>query len=314
VDRLYLMGVFVAVAESESFAAAGRRLGMSPPAVTRAVSALETRLGVRLLTRSTRIVRITEAGARYLEDCRRIIADADEADESVAGSNATPRGNLSVTAPVLFGHLYVMPGIVEYLRRYPDVAVRALFLDRVVNLVEEGLEVAVRIGELPDSSLKALHVGHVRRVLCAAPGYLAARGTPLHPDQLTQHTIISASGVTPLIEWSFQNAGRPFQVRVQPRLVVTTNDGAIAAAAAGLGITRLLSYQLAPQLAAGALEIVLADFELPPLPVHVVHREGRQSSAKVRTFVDLLVARLRADPALAGNIAALTQCNARSSR
>ena len=297
-DRLHHMTVFVAVAEAESFAAAGRRLGMSPPAVTRAVSALEKRLGVRLLTRSTRLVRITEAGERYLEDCRRIIADADEADESVAGLNAAPRGHLSVTAPVLFGQLYVMPGIVEYLRRYPDVTARALFLDRVVNLVDEGLEVAVRIGDLPDSSLKAVRVGQVRRIVCAAPGYLAARGTPDHPEQLTQHTIISASGVTPSAEWRFQDAGRPLQVRLQPRLVVTTNDGAIAATAAGLGITRLLSYQLARQLAAGDLVTILSDFELPPLPVHVVHREGRQSSAKVRAFVDLLVARLRADPAL----------------
>ena len=297
-DRLHHMSVFVAVAEAESFAAAGRRLGMSPPAVTRAVSALEKRLGVRLLTRSTRLVRITEAGERYLDDCRRIIADADEADESVAGLNAAPRGHLSVTAPVLFGRLYVMPGIVEYLRRYPDVTARALFLDRVVNLVDEGLEVAVRIGDLPDSSLKAVRVGQVRRIVCAAPRYLAARGTPNHPEQLTHHTIISASGVTPSAEWRFQDAGRPLQVRLQPRLVVTTNDGAIAATAAGLGITRLLSYQLARQLAAGDLETILSDFELPPLPVHVVHREGRQSSAKVRAFVDLLVARLRADPAL----------------
>lgn len=297
-DRLHHMSVFVAVAEAESFAAAGRRLGMSPPAVTRAVSALEKRLGVRLLTRSTRLVRITEAGERYLEDCRRIIADADEADESVAGLNAAPRGHLSVTAPVLFGQLYVMRGIVEYLRRYTDVTARALFLDRVVNLVDEGLEVAVRIGDLPDSSLKAVRVGQVRRIVCAAPGYLAARGTPDHPEQLTQHTIISASGVTPSAEWRFQDAGRPLQVRLQPRLVVTTNDGAIAATLAGLGITRLLSYQLARQLGAGDLKRILSDFELPPLPVHVVHREGRQSSAKVRAFVDLLVARLRADPAL----------------
>jgi DNA-binding transcriptional LysR family regulator len=191
-----------------------------------------------------------------------------------------------------------MPSIVEYLRRYPDVTARALFLDRVVNLVDEGLEVAVRIGDLPDSSLKAVRVGQVRRIVCAAPGYLAARGTPDHPEQLTQHTIVSASGVTPSAEWRFQDAGRPLQVRLQPRLVVTTNDGAIAATTAGLGITRLLSYQLARQLAAGDLKRILSDFELPPLPVHVVHREGRQSSAKVRAFVDLLVARLRADPAL----------------
>ena len=177
-DRLHLMEVFVAVAEEEGFAAGARRLRMSPPAVTRAIAALEARLGVKLLNRTTRFVRVTEAGQRYLDDTRRIIGEVDEADEAAAGINAEPRGHLSVTAPVMFGSLYVTPGIVEFLERYPAAEVSAVFLDRIVNMLEEGIDVGVRIGELPDSSMKALRVGYVRRVLCAAPSYLERHGEP----------------------------------------------------------------------------------------------------------------------------------------
>ena len=172
-DRFQLMTVFVAVAEEESFAGGARRLSMSPPAVTRAIAMLETRLGIKLLTRTTRHVRATDAGLRYLDSARRILADAEEADEAAAGIHAAPRGQLAVTAPVLFGSMFVTPAIVGYLERYPDVTLNAVFLDRVVNLLEEGLDVGVRIGELPDSSMRAIPVGHVRRVVCAAPDYLA---------------------------------------------------------------------------------------------------------------------------------------------
>lgn len=177
-DRLHLMTVFVAVAEEESFAGGVRRLGMSPPAVTRAIAALEDRLGVKLLNRTTRFVRTTDAGQRYLDDSRRIIGEVGEAGEAAAGINAEPRGHLAITAPVLFGKLYVLPGILEFLQRYPAMEVSALFLDRVVNLLEEGLDVGVRIGELPDSSMKAIRVGSARRVTCASPGYLEKYGTP----------------------------------------------------------------------------------------------------------------------------------------
>ena len=177
-DRFHLMMVFVAVAEAEGFAVAARRLRMSPPAVTRAIAVLEERLGVRLLTRTTRLVRTTDAGARYLEDARRILLEADEADEAAAGVNATPRGHLAVTAPVLFGRIYVMPVITAYQMRYKETTVSALFIDRVVNLVEEGLDVGIRIGPLPDSSLRAIRVGQVRRVVCASPAYLKAYGSP----------------------------------------------------------------------------------------------------------------------------------------
>jgi len=297
-DRLHLMIVFVAVAETESFAAASRRLGLSPPAVTRAIAELEKRLGVKLFNRTTRFVRATEAGQRYLEDSRRIIGEIDDADEAAAGVNAAPRGHLAVTAPVLFGKMFVLPIIVEYLRRYPDMQMSALFLDRAVNLLEEGLDVGIRIGELPDSTMKATRVGSVRRVLCASPEYLTKHGTPDKPAALSTHSIIAANGVSPTHEWKFRQGGKSIAARVTPRLTVNSNDAAIDAALQGFGITRLLSYQIAPQVASGRLKIILREFEPAPMPIHVLHREGRYGSAKVRSFVDLIVDQLRNDRAL----------------
>ena len=297
-DRLHLMTVFVAVAEEESFAGGARRLGMSPPAVTRAVAALEERLSVKLLNRTTRYVRATEAGQRYLDDSRRIIAELDEADEAAAGINAEPRGHLAVTAPVLFGKLFVLPGIMEYLRCHPAMEVSALFVDRVVNLLEEGLDVGVRIGELPDSSMKAIRVGSVRRVMCASPGYLDMHGTPHTLAGLSGHTLIAASAVTPTQEWKFGKVAGQSSFRVKPRLTVNTNDAAVEAAVQGFGITRLLSYQVAAYLASGQLKIVLPEFEPESMPIHVLHREGRYASAKIRSFVDLIAARIRENPAL----------------
>ncbi|ESS73538.1 LysR family transcriptional regulator [Methyloglobulus morosus KoM1] len=294
-DRLQLMTVFVAVAEEESFAAGARRLGMSPPAVTRAIAALEDRLGVKLLTRTTRYVRVTDAGNRYLDDARCIIGEMDEADEAAAGINAEPRGHLAVTAPVMFGRLFVIPGIVDYLQRYPDMQVSAVFLDRVVNLLEEGFDVGIRIGELPDSSMRAISVGQVRRVLCASPRYLADNGMPLKPSELIHHNIIASSTVSPVVDWKFS---QDITVRVKPRLTVTGNDAAIEAVKNGIGISRLLSYQIETDLSSGKLQTLLAEFEPPPLPIHVIHREGRYASAKTRTFVDLIVARLRSAQAI----------------
>lgn len=297
-DRFHLMQVFVAVAESEGFAAGARRLNLSPPAVTRAVAALEARLGIKLLHRSTRHVRVTEAGARYLEDARRILAEVDAADDAAAGINAAPRGGLTVTASVLFGHLFVMPAIVDYLRRYPLTRVDALFVDRVVNFIDEGVDVAVRIGELPDSSLRARRVGQVRMVLCASPDYLARRGLPASPNALVEHDMISSSAGSNAYDWRFATPEGYRSIRLNPRLTVSTNDGAISAALEGFGITRLLSYQVAPQLADGRLKILLPECEPPPRPVHLVHREGPQGSRKVRAFIDLLAQRLSGDPAL----------------
>jgi DNA-binding transcriptional LysR family regulator len=292
-DRLHFMAVFVAVAETGSLAGAARRLGASPPAVTRAITALEAHLNVQLLKRTTRVVRLTAAGQRYLEDARRILADVDEAEEAAAGVNAEPRGRVSVTAPQLFGKMFVVPALVDFLQAYDKVEVSALFLDRVVSLVEEGIDVGVRIGHLPDSSLMAVRVGQVRSVLCASPDYLALHGTPDHPNALNGHTLISASGLTPNTEWRFPSGDDSFAIRVHPRLTVTSNDAAIESALRHFGIARLLSYQVAPYLASGQLRTVLAGFEAPAVPIHVVHREARGSTGKVRALVDFLVTHLR---------------------
>jgi DNA-binding transcriptional LysR family regulator len=297
-DLLQQMRFFMVVAEEEGFAAAARRLQQSPPNMTRAVAGLEQRLGVKLLNRTTRYVRVTDAGQRYLEDVRRILAEVETAEEAVAGVNAIPRGLLSVTAPVLFGRMFVMPGIVEFLERYPDMRVEGVFLDRTVNLLEEGLDVGVRIGELPDSGMRALRVGAVRRVLVASPEYLARREVPQTPDALALHSLISSSAGNFQGGWRFVVSGREQNVRISPRLTVTTNDAAIEAALEGFGITSVLSYQVAAHVAAGRLKIVLAQFEGEARPIHVIHREGSRSPSKVRTFIDLLAERLRIDKSL----------------
>ncbi|QWA31896.1 LysR family transcriptional regulator [Pseudomonas sp. RC3H12] len=298
-DQIHLMKVFVAVGELESFAAAARRLAISPAAVTRAVSALEEQLGVKLLLRTTRSVRLTEAGGRYLEDTRHILASIVEANEAAAGINAAPKGDLAVTAPILFGKKFVMPCIVRYLQQYPEVDVSAFFLDRVVNLVEEGMDVAVRIGQLPDSGLKALRVGKMRRLLCASPVYLERHGTPRHPSELQKHEVIAAGTLSPRTDWRFGAIDDPTLIRMKPRLTVTSNDAAIAAASAGLGIARLLSYQVADEVAAGRLQVILAEYEEAPWPIHILHRESKYGSTKVRTFIDMLAEHLRSQAHLA---------------
>jgi DNA-binding transcriptional LysR family regulator len=298
VDRFHQLQVYVAVAEEEGFAAAARRLQLSPPAVTRAVAALEDILGVKLLDRTTRYVRVTEAGRRYLEDARQILAGMQAADEAAAGINAEPRGHLAVTAPVLFGRLFVMPGIVAYLERFPAMEVEAVFVDRPVNLLEEGLDVGVRIGKLPDSSMRALRVGWVRHVVVAAPDYLQRYGSPRVPADLREHTLIASMSGGFGGGWRFAEAAGDHPLKVNARLKVTSNDAAITAALAGFGITRLLSYQVAAEVAAGRLCLLMPEFDPPPHPVHILHREGRHASARVRGFIDLLAARLRTDNTL----------------
>ena len=294
-DRYTELQVFVGVAECEGFAAGARKLGVSPPVATRAVADLEARLGIKLLTRSTRHVRLTDAGKRYLDDAKRILTDIDEADEAATGINGDPSGHIAVTAPVLFGKMFVLPGVIEFLNRYPRMEVNALFLDRVVNLLEEGLDVSIRIGELADSSMRAIRVGAVHRIVCASPNYLMRAGTPQHPNELPQHTIVTANGLNASTEWKFSDG---INIRVKPRLSFATNDAAMEAAISGFGITRLLSYQIAPQLADGRLKVLLENFEQTKIPIHVIHREGRYASAKIRSFVDLMVDRLRAEKAL----------------
>lgn len=292
-NKLHLMSVFIAVAEEESFTGGARRLAMSPPAVTRCIASLEARLGVKLLDRTTRYVRVTEAGKRYLDDARRIITEVEEADDAVIGINAEPKGHLTITAPVLFGSMFVTPVVVEYLHRYPEMSVTALFLDRVVNLIDEGVDVGIRIGQLGDSSMKALRVGEVRHVVCAAPEYLKKCGVLQHPSELVHHQTIIPNIVSSSVEWKFQSAGEPLSVRIKPRLTVTSNSAAIEAARCGFGITRLLSYQISQSVDTGKLKIILDQFEPAPLPIHIVHREDRHKSARVRTFVDMMSVGLR---------------------
>lgn len=293
-DRLHLMTVFVAVADEGSLAKGARKLALSAPAVSRAIQSLEHYLGCQLLTRTTRHIRLTEPGMRYLDDARRILADIAVAEETALGINAAPRGVLALTAPVLFGKIHVAPILCTYLRHYPDMEVSFNLVDRVVNLVEEGYDIGIRIGELPDSNMRALRVGEVRRVLCAAPDYLRDHGHPNHPAELAGHAIVATLNVSPIVEWKFEHADHgPFAVRVRPRLTVTTNDCAIEVARRGLGITCVMSYQVTGHLADGSLVRLLPEFETRPLPVHIVHREGIHATAKVRAFIDLAATALR---------------------
>ncbi|WP_343714688.1 LysR family transcriptional regulator [Inquilinus sp.] len=299
-DRLDSMRIFIAVAEAGGFAPAARRLALSPPAVTRAIAAVEERIGARLLHRTTRVVRLTEAGTRFLEDCRRILAEVDEAEAAAAGLHAEPRGPVAVTAPVLFGRLHVAPVLFRVADRYPRLVVRSFFIDRIVHLAEEGYDVAVRIAELPDSGLSAVRVGTVRRIVCAAPAYLAAHGTPRSPADLAEHEAIPFIRGPSTRDWVFHQGGRTETAEPRVRLIVNQADVAVAAAVAGHGLTRVLSYQAAAEIRAGLLQVVLQEFEPPPIPIQVVHQEGRRASARVRALVDMLAEGLRADPTLEG--------------
>jgi DNA-binding transcriptional LysR family regulator len=297
-DRLDAMGAFLAVVDEGGFAAAARKLKISPPVVTRAVSDLEAAMGVRLLIRTTRIVRVTEIGARYADDCRRILSDIAAAEETAAGTHGSVRGRLVVTASALFGRMYIVSILNEYLLRYPETEIDCRLVDRVVNMVDEGIDVAIRIGPLQDSSYQAIRVGEVRRVVCASPAYLEQHGAPTSPDDLARHTVISSAGVTPSNDWQFIRDGQPVNVRIQPRLNLTTNDAALAASLDGFGIVRTLSYMVAQDLAAGRLVEVLQDFRPASLPIHVMHHEGRHAAQKVRAFLDMAIEALRSDPAL----------------
>ncbi|MFG1365676.1 LysR family transcriptional regulator [Xanthobacter versatilis] len=296
-DRIDAMTAFVTALDEGSLARAARRLGRSPAAITRAVAQLEEHLGTRLLHRNTRALHLTQAGELYLASCRAILADLAEADLLAAGERTDPRGLLSVTAPVMFGRLHVAPAIEDLIEAYPALEARLLLVDRVVHLIDEGHDAAVRIGHLPDSSLVATRVGEVRRVVCASPDYLATRGTPTVPADLSTHRIISFSQVTENAVWTFSagpSGGARKQVSVAACFTVNTADAAIAAAARGRGITRVLSYQVEEAVADGRLRILLEAFEGEPLPVHVVYPGVRLQAAKLRAFVDFVVPRLRA--------------------
>jgi DNA-binding transcriptional LysR family regulator len=289
-DRWQAMRIFVKVAETESFADTARQMFMSAPAVTRAVASLEDLIGARLFVRTTRSVKMTEAGARYFDDCRRILADIAEAEAAAGGSYATPTGTLYITASVLFGQMYVLPIVTRYLDTYSTVKAKTLFVDRPVNIVDEGIDVAIRIGHLPDSGLTAIKVGTVRRVMCGSPKYFERYGVPKSPADLKDHRIAASTAAWASPEWRFADDQR---VTVEPVLQCNTNEAVIHSAREGWGLTRVLHYQIGPALMAGELQIVLGEYEEPPMPVHILHPEGRHAPAKVRTFVDMASASLR---------------------
>ncbi len=298
-DRLQSLEVFIAVAEAESFAQGARRMDLSAPSATRGVNALEDRLGARLFTRTTRRVRLTEIGQSYLEDARHIVTQLQAADDAASGSAANPVGALRLTCANEFGRIYVTPILTAFLDTYQNVSADVVMLDRVVNMVEEGFDVAVRIGPLPSSGLTAVRVGSVRRVVCGAPEYFERHGMPQSPADLAAHKVISAAPVSPATEWRF-GQDQSEVVRLKPRLRLSSIAATISAVRAGWGLSRVLSYQVGPQLQDGTLQSILEAYEPAPLPIHLVHVEGRRAPAKVRTFIDFAKTRLRAIDILQG--------------
>jgi DNA-binding transcriptional LysR family regulator len=289
-DRLQSMGIFVAVASAGSFSAASRQLRTPLPTVSRKVSELESHLGARLLVRSTRKLALTEAGQTYLGACRRLLEEVAEAERTASGQYNVPQGELVLTAPVAFGRLHVLPVLTEFLQAHAQVDVRLVLADRPLDLIEQHIDLAIRIGVLPDSRLVAAQIGKVRNVVCASPAYLKQHGAPKSPEELTQHACVTFAGLGLESAWPFQ---QDRVVRVRSRLLVNTAECAIDAAIAGIGLTRVLSYQVAEAVKSGRLDIVLKRFEPEPIPVSVIHVQDRRPTAKLRAFVDFSVPRLR---------------------
>ena len=282
------MMAFVAVCETHSLTAAARRMGVSASVMSRQIAALEARLGARLLYRTTRSISLTDAGDRYLERARRILADLDEAELAAQSERTEPRGRLSVTAPLIFGRLHVAPVLARLVERHQDVTVELNLSDRFVNLVEEGHDLAIRIGHLPDSQLIARRFGETRRAVVASPSYLAKAGTPLHPADLATFATIAFMPAAPPFDWHFVEAGADLRIRLDPRFVTNGGDTAIALALDGIGIARVLYYQVREAIAEGRLVEVLAPFAPEPLPIHAVYSSARLLSGKVRAFIELI--------------------------
>lgn len=292
-DRLHELEVFVAVADAGSFAKAGRRLRLSPPAVTRAISALEDRLGARVFNRTTRSLTITDVGERFLESARRILTDLETSEKEAAGEAAMPQGRLTVTASVTFGRSALVPVVCGFLGQHPRMKASVVLLDRIVNLIEEGIDVAVRIGALPDSNMVAKRVGAVRRILVASPDYLARRGTPVSPAELKLHSVIAFTGLMPNREWRFSNEQGSNSVTVDPVFEINDAVAAIGAAELGQGITIALSYMARDQIREGKLMTILDDYAPSPRPVHLVFPQARLVAPKIRAFVDYAAPRLK---------------------
>jgi DNA-binding transcriptional LysR family regulator len=294
VDRLNAMTVVVTVGETGSLSAAARQLAMPLPTVSRKVADLETHLGARLFNRSTRRLTLTDAGQAYVVDCKRILEDVSIAERSAAGEFSTPKGDLVISAPVVFGRLHVLPAITAFLAEFPEVNVRLLLGDRWVNLLEDHVDLAVRIGALVDSNLVATRCGTTRRVLCGSPEYFATHAQPRRPADLSVHRCIAFEGPTAADHWEFSVDQKDVSIPIRPKLIVNTAETAIDAAIAGVGVTRVLGYQVSAAVAAGDLAIVLKRFEPAPLPISVVYTAQRRLPLKVRAFLDFAVPKLRA--------------------
>lgn len=288
------MSVFVSVVEAGSLSAAGRKLRMPLPTVSRKISELEAKLKARLLLRSTRALTLTDAGKTYFASCKRILEDVAEAERAASGEYRAPTGELILTAPIVFGRLHVLPVVVEFLQAYPDVKVKLVLGDHSFNLLEDHIDLAVRIGKLPDSALVATRVGMVRKVLCASPDYLSKRAALRKPQDLAKHDCISFASAMSSETWRFSDNKAEVIVPIQARLVVNTAEAAIDAAALGAGVTRVLSYQIEKALKAGTLVTVLKKFEPEAVPVSLIHAGQRQLPLKLRAFLDFAAPRLRA--------------------
>lgn len=293
-DKLHAMTVFVRIVDDGSLTRAAATLGTSLPSVVRTLATLEQALGVRLLNRTTRRLHLTDEGTQYLAQCRAILAAVGEAEAGLAARRTEPQGRIAITAPVLFGRRFVAPLVGRYLARHPATTAQLLLLDRPVDVVQEGIDVGVRIGVLADSSLVALPVGTLRRVICASPAYLRRHGTPQVPGDLREHVAVRFAGLAPGAQWRLRDHRRAVDVTVRARLECNQVDAAVAACEDGIGLGMFLSYQVAAAVAAKRLRYVLAAFELPPVPVQVIYPHARLASATVRAFVDLAVPALRA--------------------
>jgi DNA-binding transcriptional LysR family regulator len=292
-DRLHAMETFVQIVDKGSLTAAADALDTSLPSVVRVLASLERHLQVRLLNRTTRRMHLTDEGARFLERCRAILSQVREAEAALGSRGGEPQGKLAITAPVVFGRRYITPIVNAFVRRYPKVNIDLLLVDRFTNLVEEGLDVAVRVGELPDSSLVAVPVGQARRVICASPDYLRRQGKPRVPQDVAAHRCVRFTGVAPRDEWDFRMGRREVAIPITSVISCNQIDSALQACIDGLGLGMFFSYQVASHRKAGELKYVLEKFEAEPRPIQVIFPHSKLLSAKVRTFVDECVAQLR---------------------
>jgi DNA-binding transcriptional LysR family regulator len=295
-DRLEAMSLLLSVVEAGSLSAASRKLGVPLPTVSRKISELEAHLNSRLLTRSTRKLALTDSGAAYVAAARRILDEVSEAERAASGEHAAPRGALVITAPVVFGRLHVLPVIAEFLSQWPQINVRLVLADRNLDLIDDHIDIAVRIGALADSALVATHIGAVRSVVCGSPAYFAAHGVPQRPEDLSALPAVTFDPFSPSQTWIFSEpeSKRELRVAVRSRLTVNTAEAAIDGASAGLGVTRVLSYQVAQAVSDGRIQIVLSQYEPAPSPISLVHGPHGLTPLKVRMALDFAAPRLRA--------------------